>query len=232
MTAASSGEPPRPASLYASLYVPHFPVAVLQRGERRSQPTVVAHGKSPNRFVFSADASAKRRGVRDGMALAAAQARYAVAGASRPLRVFDRDEREERRSQALLLAVAEKVTPRFENVSPGLLALDFDGLRDPYASAAKLTSGASRFGFSARVGVSRNRFVALCAARTQKGVTHVYPGQEAGFLQALPLGALLLDCMDLRTLARWGVRSVGELDRLPEAELAERFGTRMARQWH
>lgn len=232
MTAESSRESPRPASLYASLYVPDFPVAVLQRGERRPQPAVVAHGDPPNRFVCSADESARSRGVRGGMALAAAKARCDAAGVSRPLRVFDRDEREERRSQALLLALAEKVTPRFEDVAPGLLSLDFGGLRNPYASAAKLASGASRLGFRANVGVSENRFVALCAARTQKGVTHVYPGQEAGFLQALPLDTLPLERKDLRTLRRWGVRDIGGLARLPEEQLAERFGergTRMAR---
>ena len=232
MTAGSSGAPSRPAPLYASLYVPDFPVAALQRGERRPQPTVVAHGESPNRFVCSADASARGRGVRDGMALAAAKARYDAAGASRSLRVFDRDKREERRSQALLLALAEKATPRFEDVAPGLLSLDFGGLRNPYAAAAKLASGASRLGFRASVGVSANRFVALCAARTQKGVTHVYPGQEAGFLQALPLDTLPLDRKDLGTLERWGVRDIGELARLPQEQLAQRFGergTRMAR---
>ena len=229
MTATVSGASSQPASLYASLYVPDFPVAALRRAGRRPQPMAVACGEPPRRFVYAANASARKRGVRDGMALAAAQARYGASGESRPLRVFDRDEEAERRTQALLLKLAEKATPRFEDVAPGLLSLDFGGLRDPYDSAARLASGAARLGLQANVGVSRNRFVALCAARTQVGVTHVYPGQEAGFLQSLPLDTLPLDAKDRKTLERWGVRSVGELARLPQAQLAERFGERGAR---
>ena len=224
----SRADSPR-TSLYASLYVPDFPVAVLGRGGRRPQPTAVACGEPPDRFVYAADAAARKLGVREGMALAAAQARYGAARGARPLRVLDRDEEEERKAQKLLLKLAESSTPRFEDVAPGLLSLDFGGLRDPYASAAALASGAARLGLPANVGVSENRFVALCAARTQPGVTHVYPGQEAGFLHVLPVDTLPLSDREFKTLARWGVRRIGDLARLPQAQLAERFGERGAR---
>ena len=80
----------------------------------------------------------------------------------------------------------------------------------------------------ANVGVARNHFVALCAARTQPGVTHV-SGQEAGFLQELPLDTLPLDGKDLQILERWGVCKIGELALLPRDQMAERFGERGAR---
>ena len=226
MTARVSDGRARLGSLYASLYVPDFPVAVLQRGERWPDPTAVARGQAPNRFVYAADVGARRRGVRVGMALAVAQARYAATGEPEPLRVFDRDEKEERRVQDLLLELAEKATPRFEETGPGLLVLDFKGLRNPYAVAEKLASGAVDIGLQANVGVSMNRLVALSAARTQPGVTHVYPGQEAGFLQALPLDTLPLDDGEINTLKRWGLRTAGELAQLPTEQLAERFGER------
>ncbi len=215
--------------LYAALQVADFPVAVLQAGRKRPQPTVVACGEPPNRFVYAADAAARKCGVSEGMALAAAQARYGSAGAGQPLQVLDRDPVAERQAQARLLQLAERATPLFEDVAPGLLALNFKGLRDPYASASELAAGADRLGLRASVAVSRNRFVALCAARTQQGVTHVYPGQEAGFLQALPLDTLPLDSRDLQTLRRWGVRRIGELAVLPPAQMTERFGERGAR---
>lgn len=229
MKARPSAPSRRAAPLYAALRVPDFPAAALQRGERRPPPTVVACGEPPNRFVFASDLSARKRGVRDGMALAAARALHGASGASRPLRVLDRDERAERRAQELLLGLAERATPQFEDVAPGLLVLDFGGLRDPYAAAAELAAKSSRLGLGAGVGVSGNRLVALCAAGTRQGVTHVYPGQEAGFLQSLPLSALPLDRADLETLGRWGVRRIGELARLPEEQLAERFGERGGR---
>lgn len=228
MTARVSDGRARPASLYASLYVPDFPVTVLQRGERRPDPTAVARGQPPNRFVYAADAGARRCGVRVGMVLAAAQARCAAAGKLQPLRVFDRDEGEEQRVQGLLLELAEKATPRFEEVAPGLLVLDFKGLRDPYAAAGKLASGTAELGLRANVSVSMNRLVALSAARTQPGVTHVYPGQEEGFLQALQLDTLPLEDGELKTLRRWGLRTVGELAQLPPEQLSERFGERGA----
>ncbi len=217
MTARPSGA----ARLYAALHVPDFPVAVLQAGERRPQPTTVACGEPPNRFVYAADARVRSLGVREGMVLAAAQARYSVAGAQRPLLVLDRDVGAERRAHARLLKLAETATPLFEEVAPGLLALDFAGLHDPYAAAAGLVAGAARLGLRASVGVACNRFVALCAARTQPGVTHVYPGQEPGFLQDLPLDLLPLDGKDRATLERWGVRKIGDLATLPRGRMVD-----------
>lgn len=229
MTARASADRLSPKSLYASLFVPDFPVAVLREGGVQPRPSVAAWGQAPNRFVYAADAPARQCGVREGMALAAAQARCGTADATRALRVFERDAATERRMQRRLLDLAESATPRFEDVAPGVLALDFAGLREPYATAERLAAGATRLGLQANVGVSRNRFVAMCAARTQRGVTHIYPGQEAGFLRALPVNALPLNAKETETLARWGVRRVGELERLPPAQLAERFGERGAR---
>ena len=91
-----------------------------------------------------------------------------------------------------------------------------------------MARGAAELGLAAQTGVARNRFVALCAARTQPGVTHVYPGQEAGFLEVQDLEILPLSESERRTLERWGVRMVGELARLGERELTERFGARGA----
>lgn len=189
----------------------------------------VTCGDPPNRFVYAANAPAQECGVREGMPLATARARHASAGAQQPLQVLSRDAEAERRIQSRLLKLAESVTPVFEDVARGLLSLDFTGLRDPYRSAAELAEGAARLGIRANIGVSRNRLVALCAARTQLGVTHVYPGQESGFLRELPLETLPLDSKDLRTLERWGVRRIGELALLPPARMAERFGERGAR---
>lgn len=228
MAAISSGSP-LPGALYAVLFIPDFPVAVRQRGERQPGPAAVACGEAPNRFVYAADARAREHGVHAGMALTAAQVRYRSAGTVQPLRVLDRDEQSELRVQGRLRKLAQTTTPRFEDIAPGLLALDCNGLREPYASTQRLAADVARLGLQANVGVSQNRFVALCAARTQKGITHIYPGQEAGFLLALPLDALPLEKRDLEILGRWGVRTIGELARLPDDQLAERFGARGAR---
>ncbi len=231
MTAVGSRRKTRASRLHAALHVPDFPVAVLQAAEPSRQPAVVACGRSPKRFVYSASAAARQRGVSDGMALTAARARYDAAGAPRPLRVFERDGRAESRARERLLDLALAATPRFEQVEPGLLALDFSGLRTPYAAAEELLAGVSRLGLRASVGVSESYFVSLCAARTRGGITHVYPGQEAGFLRPLPLDMLPLDSREAKTLDRWGVRTMGELAQLPEAELVGRFGGHLSLAW-
>ena len=164
------------------------------------------------------------------MPLAEARARYGFSGASTPLSVLERKPDREEQLRKRLLQAAEAVSPRYEDSAPGVVTIDFKGLRDPHESSARLAREAAALGLNdVRVGVSRNRFAALCAARRRPGVTHVYPGEEAGFLAVQPLDALPLDEAERTTLERWGVRTVGELARLPANDLVERFGERGAR---
>ena len=142
------------------------------------------------------------------------------------LHIYPRDPEAEKQAQQELLELALAISPRAEDTAPGLIVLDMSGLPDPHASASNFSLGAEKLGLEAHVAVSQNRFVALCAARTQPGLTHVFPGQEAGFLQALPLDVLPLDAKEEETLKRWGIHTVGELARLPENSLVACFGER------
>jgi protein ImuB len=65
---------------------------------------------------------------------------------------------------------------------------------------------------------------ALVAARGREGLTVIAAGQEAAALAPLPLDLLDL-AEDRRDLfRRWGVRTLGDLARLPARGLAERLG--------
>ena len=215
-------------TLFASLYVADFPVAALTRGEAATPPTAVIEGAPPNQFVCSADEAAREAGVELGMPLAAAAARFAYAAHGDQLRILDRDPAAEARAQRDLLRLAETATPRYEDSAPGLVTLDFTGLPEPHLSARKLFEAAEKLGFTPQLGVSRNRFVALCAARTQPGLTHVYPGEEAGFLAVQGLDTLPIEPAEIETLTRWGLRTVGDLARFDENDLTARFGERGA----
>lgn len=218
------------SALYAVLLVPDFPAATLLAGKAAAGATAVVSGEPPNQFVCSVNERARKRGVRDGMPLAEARARYGFSGAADPLDVLERKPEREERLQRRLIEAAESTSPRYEDSGPGVLTIDFRGLREPHESARRLAQRAADLGLSnARVGVSRNRFAALCAARLKEGVTHVYPGEEAGFLSVQPVDALPLEESERATLARWGVGTLGELARLPANDLAERFGERGAR---
>jgi nucleotidyltransferase/DNA polymerase involved in DNA repair len=287
-------------SLHACLLIPDFAAAVLLRGERnrRTPPVAVFTGAAPNCFVYAATEPARQGGVREGMPLAEAVARYGLARDARlgaagkspqsikksrlPLRdevkgkgikpyrlrptvpvvagapagpspqsgeacdtegalsreltttfayrqtlqIHERSPEAEKQTQQELIEMALTVSPRVEDAASGLLIVDLAGLPDPHGSANHLAHGAEKLGLAANVGVSANRFVAIAAARTQPGVTHIFPGQEAGFLSVLPLDTLPLDPREQEVFARWGLHTVGDLARLPEDSLVARFGTR------
>jgi protein ImuB len=65
---------------------------------------------------------------------------------------------------------------------------------------------------------------ALVLARACPGLTVVPAGGEAGALAPLPLDLLGLPPEREEILGRWGLRTIGDLARLPPSGLAERFG--------
>ena len=307
--------------LYACLYVPDFPAAVLLRGERnlRVPPVVVYTGTAPNCFVYAATQPTRSAGIKEGMPLAEAMARFAASRMAKPsqqpsqrkkssssdsgrgrgirpyrlrpttppqitvatgtfagppteqrgtvgtgtpagpsteqcsnraaaqrlnrstdqplsgstaqrtLQTLPHNPEAEQQTQRELLELALTVSPRVEDTAPGVIVVELDGLRDPHGSAASFSHEAEKLGLPANVAVSQNRFVALCAAKTRFGVTHIFPGQEAGFLHSLAIDVLPLDPREKEILVHWGIRTVGELARLPEDSLVARFGTRGAR---
>jgi protein ImuB len=216
------------AILYGCLFIPDFHAAILLRGERNRTPPAVAAvtGEPPNQFVYAVNQPARQGGIQPGMPLAEAQARYSFSGQPNRLRIEKRDPEAEQLAQQELLQAALNASPNVEDAAPGLIILDFTGLPNPHHSAAQLSYRSEKLGFEPNVAVSRNRFVALCAARTQPGVTHIFPGKEAGFLKIQPLDVLPLDNTELETLARWGLKTIGDLANLPEDSLVARFGSR------
>ncbi len=142
------------------------------------------------------------------------------------LKVLSRDPDAERQTQRELLETALTISPRVEDVSPGVVLVELSGIADPHRAAEDFFHKVEKLDLPAQVAVSCNRFTALCAARARPGITHIFPGRQAGFLHALPLDVLPLDSEELRTFKRWGLDTVGELARLSEDSLVARFGTR------
>ncbi len=131
------------------------------------------------------------------------------------------------RVEGLLLEVARAFTPRVEPRGASVL-LDLSGLGRLWPAPealgrAILDAAAARAG-EAQVALAHARHVALVLARARPGVTVVPPGGEARALAPLPLD--LLDAgPDLSdVLRRWGLRTIGDVARLPAMGLAERFG--------
>jgi DNA polymerase-4 len=77
------------------------------------------------------------------------------------------------------------------------------------------------------LGVATNKLVAKVASDHDKpgGLTVVHPGEEAGFLEPLPVQVIWgIGPVTAQKLAGLGVTTVGDLARLSEQELAARFG--------
>jgi protein ImuB len=127
-----------------------------------------------------------------------------------------------------LADVAASCTERVEIAADGTVLLDADGTRSLFGSEAGLATAliarSERVGLTARAAIASTATVARLAALHGDGCTVVPAGTELGFLAPFPLAYLTPDDAIAATLARWGVHRLGDLARLPEAEIATRLG--------
>jgi protein ImuB len=214
-----------PGSRVACLWVPFFAAAATERCEPPlvERALIVVRGAPPVTRVVEANAAGREAGVRPGMTESEARARCPDLIS----RMFCGEGIVS--AQHALLEAALAVSPRVEDTAPGLVHADVDGLRrlfgDDGAVAEHLARQARAVGLPARVGVAGSRTVAGVAVRATGGrVVVVPPGGERTTLATAPLAVLDLSAGIAATLARWGVRTLGELAALPRAGLAERLG--------
>jgi protein ImuB len=211
------------------LLVPRFAAAAAVRAEPAlaGRPLVVLDEARPGRLVIEASPEARALGVLSGMTEATAQAR--------PGAVICRERvpAQEAAAQQALLEVALVHSPRVEEAGPGEVYLDAAGLGalfgDEPALARRLAARARIAGLSARVGLAGSRITARLAARRAEELACVPPGADAAHLRSAPIGLLDLSLEMARRLARWGIRTLGELADLPGRDLFERLGAEGAR---
>ncbi len=213
----------------ACLLVPDLPIAAICRvaPDLAGLPLVLTEGRGPHADVVSVSRAARAAGLhpdRPGGQLNAAQARAAVAH----LVVRPRDRAAERTAARALADVAASIASRVEIASDGAVFLDVEGSSHLATSEAGLTAAltarAARVGLDARIGVGAGMTVARLAARHGDGAQVVPPGTERGFLAPLPITCLAPAPDLLAILARWGVHRLGDLARLPAAEVTSRLG--------
>src|SRR5579875_3917892 len=200
----------------ACVLVPNFAVAAACRAEPElaGRPLVLAEGRGPHARVVAVSAAARARGIRPGCT--ATQAGTAAAD----LVVRPRNLAAERSAALALADVAASLAQRIEVAADGAVFLDAAG-------SAHLVAGEA--GLAARAGVGASMTVARLAARYGDGAQVVPAGTERGFLAPLPLASLAPPPDIAATLARWGVTRLGDLARLPAAEVATRLGRAGAR---
>jgi protein ImuB len=138
--------------------------------------------------------------------------------------------------EGALLALAREFTPRVEAPAPTPVLLDLSGLGrlwpSPHELGRALLAAAAARAIEAQAALAFSRAVALTLARARPGLTVVPAGGEAAALAPLPLDLLGLPAERLELLRRWGLRTIGDLARLPAIALAERLGPEGPRLVH
>jgi protein ImuB len=209
----------------ACLVVPLFPLAARLRAEPelKHEAVAVCEGNGNAARVVAATRIARRAGIVPGLTLPQARALLPK------LIARGRDAEAERAAHETLLDVAEAFSPRVEDGGGGVVFLDVDhfhvlGKDEEDAQARALLKAALDEGLPARAGIAGSKLAARVAAAQPGGPTVVPGGGEASFLAPLPLERLGPEIDVASTLARWGLRSIGDLAKLPAAEVSARLG--------
>lgn len=216
----------------ACVDLPQLPLQLLLRRRPgwREGPVAVVEQDRPQGRVLWVDERARTRGVLPGMP-------YAAALSLAPgLRADVVPPAEIASAVAGLAARLRRFTPCVEPAreEPGVFWLDARGLErlwpslEAWASAA--ASDLESAGFVATVVVGFGRFGTYALARSRRGV-HVLgsEAEERAAARAVPLERISIEPAHLETLARLGVKTVGEFLDLPREGVGLRFGAGLER---
>lgn len=215
-------------------------VEALDHPELRGRPIAVG-GDGPRGAVASCSYEARAQGVRSAMATAQARRRCPDLVVVRPR--HDRYAQVSADLHRLLL----EVTPVMEPIGLDEAFLDVSGARrllgSPIAIAQELRRQVDRrLRLSCAVGVARTKSLAKLASRRAKacapadrgpdeGVFVVLPGDEGGFLAPLAVSELWgVGPSTAQRLAGVGIKTVGDLARMPVVDLCRLLGTSAGRQ--
>lgn len=211
---------------YAVLEVPAFPLHARLRLERSvQQPTAIYSGSGRRAVLAHLNDAAVRHGLRAGMSAVQAL------GLCPELKLWAPNETAEAEAMTLLLNAAWKLAPRVEATAPGLCTVALDGrdlaaLRD---DVRRLLAELPLHGLPLRVGVAPTPGVARFAAF--HAAPEAWVENSVSFLAPLPVGLLELTESEASLFDSLGLRTMGDLARLPEASLAQRLGERGVRLW-
>jgi protein ImuB len=218
-----------PRELWIAAHVPQLALLALRQPEDR-RPLVVVDQDQKQRIV-DADAQAQAAGVRVGMTLGAALAAVPDIDA-RP-----RDPQRELALMQRLAALGAAFTPQVSIESPDGLLLEikpsvnlFGGLRElcrRLRDACRADPLLAQVGAKPHFTLAPTALAALAAARAGARCFITDPAVLPARLKPLPLAVLRWPGEHNLRLLAMGVRTLGELLRLPRAGFARRFGPQM-----
>jgi len=212
--------------LHADLDAFYASVEVLKDPSLAGRPLLVG-GVGPRGVVTSASYEARAFGCRNAMPMARARAMCPQAVAVPP------DFAAYRRCSSRVMRVFRDLTPLVEPLSLDEAFLDVAGARRLFGDAVRIARllrarVAAEIGLPLTVGVAGNKFLAKLASTRGKpdGLLVVPPSRALDFLHPLPAEALWgAGRATIERLARYGLRTVGEVAATPRATLERVLGT-------
>jgi len=221
-----------PRELWIAAHVPQLPLLAIATAElgaaTSSAPLVVVDDGDRNPRIIDADANAQAAGVQVGMTLGAAFALVPHLDA-RP-----RDAALELALMRRLAGIAATFTPQVSIEPPDGLLLEikpsiplFGGLRElcrQLRDACRADPVLAQAEVQPRFTLAPTALAALAAARAGARCFITDPDVLAARLKPLPLATLRWPEEENARLLGMGVRTLGELMRLPRAGFAKRFG--------
>ena len=208
--------------LWLCLHFPRLSLEIFSRAKAHAMPWVVSHGNGTRRQVLLCNELAAARGIRAGMSLSAAY------GLTPSLHVRARDAAAEQQALNAIAAWAGQYTSLVSLAPPYSLLLEIEGslalFKGLDALLRRLLGQLAQLGYRSDVGIAPTPLAAELLARAgmTEPVMHLSELQAA--LRDVPLGLLALDAKQTRALHGLGLRRLGELLRLPRADLARRLG--------
>jgi protein ImuB len=194
---------------------------------RRSAPLVITGKRGNVEILTAVDDAAEQLSLFPGLALA--QARAMHPGIDVVAENTDAD-------LALLESIADwclRYTPLVACDAPDSLLLDISGCAHLYGGEQKLVADLrgrlENAGFAFSLAVAGTIGAAWAAAHHGEPASYAC-GEERAFLTPLPLSALRLPPATLASLARVGLKCIGDIVDLPRAPLTARFGSEVLRQ--
>lgn len=210
-----------------SLWLRRLSTDRIARSRECSAPLIVT-GKRGNVEVLTAvDDAAERLGLSPGLALAQARAMHPG---------IDAVAEDAEADAALLESIADwclRYTPLVACDTPGGLLLDISGCAHLYGGerelAADLSGRLEDAGFAYSLAIAGTIGAAWASAHYGEPASYAY-GEERALLAPLPLSALRLPPATVASLARVGLKRIGDIADLPRAPLTARFGSEVLRQ--
>jgi protein ImuB len=203
---------------WIALSLPNLPLEALTRALATPEPQGIAE----HHRIVACDGKALARGVRPGMATAAATA------LAPRLAVHPRNAAEETASLLGLAGWAAQFTPSVALEPPDALVLEVSGSLRLFGGlkriVAALREGCTHLGFTALVASAPTPRGAAWLARAGRGILVEDPARLEGALAALPVRVLARDADALEALAAVGATRIADMLSLPRAGLARRFG--------